>query len=278
MDKIYLQMFSFGEFDPALTREQICAAADMGYAGVELFATNFAMPVEEMKALLEDKQLDAVSLHTEAGKIIEMIPYAKALGMRYIGIGSHYIPDHEAALAFAGQLNTLGKACADAGLMLIYHNHTQEFNVFGGEKVLETLMAHTDPELVGFELDAGWCSAAGENTVDFINAHKGRIKLLHVKETNKVIGPEPPMNPADMKFELDADGRPIFTEEMIREQQEKMQMDCPTGEGINDWNAIKAAADAQGCAVYIVEREYTYKGTRLECLKEDLEYLRRNVN
>lgn len=55
MDKVYLQMFSFGEFDPALTKDQICAAADMGYAGVELFATNFEMPVEEMKALLKEK-------------------------------------------------------------------------------------------------------------------------------------------------------------------------------------------------------------------------------
>ena len=277
MNKIYLQMFSFGEFDPALTREQICAAADMGYAGVELFATNFEMPVEEMKALLKEKQLDAISLHTMADSIVEMIPYAKALGMRFIGIGSHYIPDHEAAVAFANRLNELGRACHEAGLMLTYHNHTQEFNVFDGETVEETLIKNTDPQLVGIELDAGWCSAAGVDTVDFINAHAGRIKLIHVKETNKVIGPEPPVNFADMKLELDENGRPVFTEEMIREQQEKMQMDCATGEGINDWNAIKAAADAQGCAAFIVEREYTYKGTRIDCLKEDIAYLQKNV-
>ncbi len=153
MDKIYLQMFSFGEFDPALTRAQICAAADMGYSGVELFATNFEMPAEEMKELLENRELEAVSLHTNADKVEEMIPYAKALGMSYIGIGMHYIPDHKAALEFAKTLNELGAKCQEAGLMVTYHNHTQEFNVFDGEKVIDTLMEHTAPALVGFELD-----------------------------------------------------------------------------------------------------------------------------
>ncbi|MBS5522453.1 MAG: sugar phosphate isomerase/epimerase [Clostridiales bacterium] len=276
MDKIYLQMFSFGEFDPALTRAQICAAADMGYSGVELFATNFEMPAEEMKELLENRELEAVSLHTNADKVEEMIPYAKALGMSYIGIGMHYIPDHKAALEFAKTLNELGAKCQEAGLMVTYHNHTQEFNVFDGEKVIDTLMEHTAPALVGFELDAGWCSAAGEDPVAFINSHKGRIKLIHVKETDKVIGPEPPMNPADMKF--DEKGRPVISDEMKKANELKMSMDCPTGQGINDWNAIKAAADAQGCHIYIVEREYTYKGTRMDCLKEDLEYLRKNVH
>ena len=74
MDKIYLQMFSFGEFDPSLTREQICAAGDMGYDGVELFASNFEMPVDEMKALLEEKNLEAISLHTQTGKVEEIYP------------------------------------------------------------------------------------------------------------------------------------------------------------------------------------------------------------
>ncbi|HIS48010.1 MAG TPA: sugar phosphate isomerase/epimerase [Candidatus Scybalocola faecigallinarum] len=275
MDKIYLQMFSFGEFDPSLTREQICAAGDMGYDGVELFASNFEMPVDEMKALLEEKNLEAISLHTQTGKVEKMIPYAQALGMKYMGIAMEYIPDHESALAFAKTLNTLGKKCSEAGIMLTYHNHTQEFNVFDGEKVIETLIANTDPEFVGFELDAGWCSAAGEDTVAFINKHAGRIKLIHVKETDRVIGPEAPRNPADMKF--DENGRPMISEEERRADEEKMKMDCPTGQGINDWNAIKAAADAQGCAAYIVEREYTYKGTRLDCLKEDIAYLRQNV-
>ena len=275
MDKVYLQMFSFGEFDPALTKDQICAAADMGYAGVELFATNFEMPVEEMKALLKEKNLDAISLHTHSGQILEMVPYARTLGMKYIGIAMEYIPDHESALKFAATLNDLGKACREAGLMLTYHNHTQEFNVFDGEKVIETLMANTDPEYVGFELDAGWCSAAGEDTVRFINDHAGRIKLIHVKETDRVIGPEAPRNPADRK--LDQHGRPVISEEERQANEKKMQMDCPTGQGINDWNKIKAAADAQGCDAYIVEREYTYKGTRMDCLKEDMAYLKANV-
>ena len=272
MDKVYLQMFSFGEFDPALTREQICAAADLGYSGVELFATNFQMPVDEMKALLSEKNLEVISLHTNANQVESMIPYAKALGMKYLGIGMHYIPDHKSALDFAALLNELGKKCRAEGLTLAYHNHTQEFNLFDGEKVMDTLMDHTDPSCVAFELDAGWCSAAGEDTVAFINSHAGRIRLLHVKETNKVIGPEKPADPAQMKF--DEKGAPILTKEMIEANTRKMEMDCPTGQGINDWNAIKAAADAQGCEYYIVEREYTYKGTRIDCLREDLEYLR----
>jgi len=56
-------------------------------------------------------------------------------------------------------------------------------------------------------------------------------------------------------------------------------MNVPTGQGIVDWKAVKAAADGQGCWYYIVEREYSYNvpPDRVACLREDFEYLKNNV-
>ena len=42
-----------------------------------------------MKRQLETYGLEAVSMHAQTGQIREMIPYAKALGMKFMGIGIH---------------------------------------------------------------------------------------------------------------------------------------------------------------------------------------------
>ena len=66
---------------------------------------------------------------------------------------------------------------------------------------------------VGFELIAGWYLwPPWEDPVHLLTAISGRIKLILWKETDKVIGPEPPMNPADMKF--DEKGRLVISDEM----------------------------------------------------------------
>ena len=67
--------------------------------------------------------------------------------------------------------------------------------------------------------------------------------------------------------------------EFIKMMQERDKLNVPTGSGIVDWKAIKAAADAQRDGViYVVEREASYDDkSRVDCLKEDVAWLKANV-
>ncbi len=53
VEGICLQMYSFMDGTMNDTRENLKAAAEMGYDGVELFGMNLEVPAEEMKGLLK---------------------------------------------------------------------------------------------------------------------------------------------------------------------------------------------------------------------------------
>lgn len=269
MGKIFLQMYSFGEFEPEKTKEHLKLASLMGYSGVELFGPNFATDCETMKSYLEEYHLEAVSMHTDTDNVLAMIPYAKGLGMKFIGIGMAYIPDEAAAVAYAKQLNDIGRQCREQGLTLTYHNHTQEFKMYGNRNILEILLENTQPEYLSLEVDAGWAAAAGASPEAFVERYGDRIQLIHVKESNEVIGVMPQMNPDQP---VDENGHPVFSDEEIARMKKCEQINCAAGQGIVDWRSLKAIADQKGCQAYIVEREYSYAGARVDCLKADLEF------
>lgn len=204
-----------------------------------------------------------------------MIPFAKGLEMRFIGIGMECMPDDESVHRFAAVLNQLGKKCAENGLILTYHNHTQEFGSCEGKRVIDVLMEETDEKYVSFELDAGLCAAAGFDPITLIEEYSGRIKLVHIKESSKVIGPQPPMD--FDKIPKDEKGQPVFSEEEKNAMEETKKINCNAGEGLVDWKSLKNVADRHGCRAYIVEREYSPQGTRQECLKADIEYYRTQI-
>ena len=348
MGKVNLQMYSFMDGTMNDSRENFRRAAEMGYDGVELFGPDFEIPAEELKTLLEELKLEPVSLHAPKTEMVEgLIPFANALGMQFIGIGMEVLKDEESVHSFAKTLNRIGKACAEKGLMLTYHNHTQEFADCGrigsvpgaagaaeeqqaagkpcgdvqpenrhaageacvsvqpenrhaaGEacvsvqpenrhaaetaldssrrtdRVIDVLMRETEPEYVSFELDAGWCAAAGFDPIAFVEQYSGRVKLIHIKESSQVVGPQPPMDFGSLP--RDENGAPIFSDELKKTMEELDRINCRAGEGLVDWKALKEAADQNGCQAYIVEREYSVSGNRLNDLKADLEYYRTQI-
>ncbi|KAI4439735.1 Inosose dehydratase [Schaedlerella arabinosiphila] len=294
MGKVNLQMYSFMDGTMNDSRENFRRAAEMGYDGAELFGPDFEIPAEELKALLEELNLEPVSLHAPKTEMVEeLIPFANTLGMKFIGIGMEVLKDEESVHRFAKTLNRIGKACAEKGLMLTYHNHTQEFadcgrigSVPGGtetaldgacgtNRVIDVLMRETDPKYVSFEMDAGWCAAAGFDPIAFVEQYSGRVKLIHIKESSRVVGPQPPMDFSTLP--RDENGAPIFSDELKKTMEELDRINCRAGEGLVDWKALKEAADQNGCQAYIVEREYSVSGNRLNDLKADLEYYRTQI-
>jgi sugar phosphate isomerase/epimerase len=272
MGNINLQLYSFMDGAPYDTKNNLQLTSKMGYDGVELFGPNLEIPAPEMKKLLQELGLQPISLHTSTDQILDLLPYAKCLEMQFIGIGMATLINDEAVYTFSEQLNSLGEICHKEGIMITYHNHTQEFAKCQDQTMLEVLIERTNPQYVGFELDAGWCAAAGVDPIAFVKKHSGRIKLIHIKESSEVIGVQPTIDLKQMP--LDKNGAPIFSPEVKAMFEHAQKINCAAGKGIVDWAALKKAADQHGCAAYIVEREYTYDGNRQACLQADLNYYR----
>lgn len=271
MNKVYLQMFSLHNETRPIP-EMLERIAGLGYAGIEFAGSNYGgMDEAGMKNLLESLRLEPLGAHVRADTLLRDLPYVKAIGGRYMIIASHRLTNREDCLKLAESLNEWGRICKAEGLKAGYHNHTQEFHRDGGDYLLDILVQNTDPEMVIFELDAGWAAAAGVDVVNYLKVHAGRIELLHVNESDLEIGPEKPF-PA--KMNLDGNGRPIFTPEELAFRKVKDEADCPLGKGLLDWNEVIPAAKAIGVKEFIVERRHSYLPDTFDSLKEDLDYLK----
>jgi len=283
MKNIGLQMYSFGHEKEMTLAEQFKAAADMGYTSVELIRNYPDIPVEELKKQADEAGVAVVSAHLGMNWIIHDLPYLAKMGAKLAICPGTPFATKEEALIVAAELNCIGKEAAKYGMKTGYHNHTQEFLLDDGKPLLDYVIENTDPETVVFEIDCGWASAAGIDPVAYINQHAGRIAAIHVKENGAIVGPSQPKSRFDMtppvEYPKDENGNPIIPEEVIAARKARDELNVATGTGIVDWNAVKAAADAQYDGVlYIVEREANYGDkTRLECLAEDAKWLAENI-
>ena len=284
MNNINLQLFSFGRECPLTLLEKIKVAGEIGFDGVEFAGGYDDIPVDEMKKTLAEAGVKAVSAHVQLNNLEKDLPYLAELGVKYIICPMASFNTKEEAIELANDLNEFGKKCAPYGIKTGYHNHTDEYYKVDGKYLYDWLIENTDPENVIFEIDCGWCSAAGVDPVEYINSHKGRIAAIHIKENNAVIGSSLPKSRHDTTprwdIKIGEDGKPIYPADLLKMIAEHEKLSCPQGQGIVDWKAIKAAADAQyDNVVYVVEREasYNYPQDRVACLKEDIAWLKANV-
>ena len=76
--------------------------------------------------------------------------------------------------------NEAQKKLAAAGITLGYHNHSAEFlRMPYGKVVEEELLARTD---IALQIDTFWSFNAGIDSVAFLEAHKERIPVIHLKD------------------------------------------------------------------------------------------------
>ena len=161
--------------------------AALGYQGVE-FAGYGSLTAQEMKALLTETGLRAVSthvaLHALEQDLAKEIAYCQDIGCSFLVL-PWLAPDlrtNETFHQLAPRLNAFGRQCQDAGIVFAYHNHDFEFVQHNGTTLMDTLLTHTDSSLVKFELDAYWAAYAGVDPLAFLQQYTGRIPLVHLKD------------------------------------------------------------------------------------------------
>ena len=288
-DKVYAQVYSMIRTFPEGLVDALKYFAQVGYDGVELVGANTdGLSLEEFKKLLKDLKLKVAAVHSIGG--IEDMNFAKALGVKYIANDIHpQERTREEILGICQKLNQDGKMYQENGLKLVIHNHADEFGWIKGEegrtRIYDLMIEYTDPDLVGFELDAGWAALTDIDLAAYIRQHAGRFPLIHVKECDRLAqSPEDlehfPKRIFNDKLEKDpVTGIPVLTEEQKQDLYETRNWNKALGKGIIDWKDLADAANEQGCEAFISEREYYHyegsDGTAACCVKLDYDYLRR---
>ncbi|WP_099203775.1 sugar phosphate isomerase/epimerase family protein [Scatolibacter rhodanostii] len=280
MEEVYIQTATYSwlfreKYSTAIFNEYLERTAKMGYTGVEFFGNLYGdQPAQELKKVLKDFDLKVIGAHVSMDEMDGQMEYLADLGAKYMICPGVSVHSHEEALAIAEKMNKYGEKAKTFGLKYGYHNHNNDFDKFEGETVLETFLSHTDPTLVGFEFDVGWIWRAGYNAADLVQKYAGRVPLIHVKETNRMLKPDESAHKFMENAEKDEKGNPILTPEIKAKINEFLTFNCKLGEGLINIPHLKPIADAQGTEAYIVEREYAYTGDVFTSVQEDLDYLR----
>ena len=165
--------------------------AAIGYKEVE-FAGYYNKSPKDVRAILDRYGLAAPSAHASLAdiqtKLDQTIETAKAVGHRFL-ICPYLVDKDRGTLddykRHAETFNRAGEACRKAGIQFGYHNHDFEFEAKDGKLPYDLLLEETDKDLVKMELDIYWIAKAGKDPIAYLDKHKDRFVLFHVKEMDK---------------------------------------------------------------------------------------------
>ena len=175
------------DFEGTLAR-----VAALGFREVE-FAGYFDRTPQQVRMALGRNGLTSPSTHIDLASISSRLPQiieaSQAIGHKFIVMpwlddATRKQPDIWQKVA--DTLNRAGEASRKAGIQMAYHNHHFEFvPLASGKMPLDFLLERCDPQLVAFELDVAWISAAGQDPLAYFAKYPGRFPMVHVKGLKK---------------------------------------------------------------------------------------------
>ena len=214
-----VQQFMLGSVlkNEASVRETLAAVKAAGYDSIELcgfmlhpmgfvirMLTKAAgMPVGsggnlDWEKLVRESGLNVVSVHQDLGSIERdakaVAEEAKRFGTDTVVITGMYRFDYgseEAVRELARRLNAAGKALAEEGIRLLYHNHNCELRKVNARKcAYDILLEETDPDYVNFEFDSYWFTEGGADAKLWMRRLGSRMKLWHINDRGtRMTGP-----------------------------------------------------------------------------------------
>lgn len=157
---------------------------DIGYRTVE-FAGFYDYEPAFIKDCLDSIGLRAVGTHTSLSlltedKIEKTAELHLAIGVKHLTVPSGNWSTKENFVKNIEILNFANEALKSYGIELGYHNHSSEFfKTPYGIVVEDEIIKQTD---VNIELDTFWAYNADINSLGFMETHRERIKLIHLKD------------------------------------------------------------------------------------------------
>ncbi|WP_327127845.1 sugar phosphate isomerase/epimerase family protein [Streptomyces sp. NBC_01727] len=163
--------------------------AEIGYATVGVSGRH-GNSAADIRRMLDGTRLKAVLEHVgydivRGTGLPQALEDIHTLGGKWIVVPSLPGSLHSPAgyREVAREFNKAGLAARESGLKLLYHNHGTDHQVVDGVSLYDILLAETDPELVGFELDLYWAANGGASAPgELFVRHPRRFPALHVKD------------------------------------------------------------------------------------------------
>ena len=237
-----------------------------GYDGVE-FAGLYDNEPEAVKKMCQELELIPISAHVPVQQLMEdmegTIEAYRTIGCKYVVIPSlpeELRPGHEGFQTLIDFMKVLGKALADKGMVLQYHNHDFEFMKIDGEYALDILYKEVGPELLQTQLDTCWVNVGGEEPSAYVRKYAGRTPTIHLKD---FVGQK--SNNMYKLIGVDADQKQEATEGFAFRA---------LGRGKQNFPAIVQAGIEGGAAWFIVEQDMATEGfTPMQSIEISAKYL-----
>lgn len=246
--KVGVQLYSVKDAMSKDIHGTLKAIKEMGYDYVEL-AGYYEMEATELKKLLDQYGLTAISTHDSYEKILEnpekKIADMKALGVKYYAMPWMGLDKHKGSEVYEKTVSDYikaGEMLEENGIKQLYHNHAHEFTRFDKKFVFEWLLEDVG-DLLWPEVDVCWVHYAGYKPDDYILKFKNKLPILHLKDfvCEKIDGPVYTSEEAD---------NPKYPD--MKEVGFKFK---PVGHGVQDIPAILKVAEEVGTEYVIVEDE-----------------------
>jgi sugar phosphate isomerase/epimerase len=241
--------------------------AKMGYIYVEhanyINRKFYGYSAQEFKKILDGLGLKMISGHTVMGKQHwdeakkdfsdswkQTVEDAGILQQKYVispSMDESMRKTYDDFKRYMDIFNKSGELCKKSGMKFGYHNHDFEFSEkLNGEKLFDIMMKSINPELVVIQLDMGNLYNGGAVAIDIVKQYPGRFENIHVKD--EILGPG---------------GNEKYISTIL-------------GEGIvNTKQVVDLATKIGGTTCYIIEQESYGTKTPMECVKADLEVMKK---
>lgn len=270
MAKVGIQLFSVVDEmrkDPIKAIEEV---VKIGYKNLEVANHNavndpgvgFGVSADELNRILDGFGAQVIGAHVapfDESTAEAVIEYHNAVGNKYIICPSAMFNSYDDTMKQIEHFNKMGKLCAKNGMKYLYHNHIQEFQVFGGKEVMDLIVENTDPDYVGIELDTFWAMRAGKDPVELMKHLGDRLILVHQKDFSK--DTDSPVNILET-----FDPSVPLTREMFAEKRKDIDF-CEIGTGTMDIQSIVDEANNLGVEYIILEQDATQKDSSLESIQ-----------
>jgi sugar phosphate isomerase/epimerase len=209
---------------------------DAGFNQVELYPIAYHQPAAQLRKLLGDNGLTAVSGHFDYSGRATSVEYAHGLGLKYL-VCPMLPEDQKLSLdgfkKAAVYFGEWGEEAQKAGMQFVFHNHDYEFKPIDGSNGWTVLMKGTDASLVKLEFDFFWLATAGQNPAEMLHRYADRAVLVHLKD--RVAG-------APGSFVVDSKATAYCTE---------------LGKGTVDWPALLKQTRSQGIKYAYLDQDDT---------------------
>ncbi len=186
MPKVATQLIVFGDDAKKNLEATLAAVAEAGYDGAETGLMLDDVPPKRLARALELAGLGLAGCHTgfpTLARSAAALEYVAEAGGKHLicsGVGGKgKLEFYEQACSV---FNQVGELARQKGLVFCYHNHSWEFEDFGGKTGFDILCQGTDPGLVKLCIDTFWVADAGLDPAVFLYHQRKRAGLVHLKD------------------------------------------------------------------------------------------------